>query len=195
VWRNAGTGANVMWLMDGASVASVAPLGSTLEWRLSATASHFDANADGHSDLVWTHVVTGVNVVSMMDGATVGERGVLGGNATWQLVAVGDFDGDGHSDLIWRDRTRGTLVMWLMENGTTRSLHVLGGSPDWTLVATMDADGDQKSDLFWRDLGNGRLVRWSMDGSTIRSRTPIGGNAVWRLIGRGVTRQDTQSPV
>jgi hypothetical protein len=40
---------------------------------------------------------------------------VVAPDASWNVVAIGDFNGDGKSDIIWQQRSTGDLVEWLNE--------------------------------------------------------------------------------
>ncbi len=68
IWRNYGTGENVAWLMDGASITSGSnlPLVPT-DWDFAQT----ELNGDGKTDLIWRNYGTGENVAWLMDGASI----------------------------------------------------------------------------------------------------------------------------
>src|SRR6266436_5030584 len=111
IWRQASTGATVMWLMNGSSILSSASLGGSLDWSVTATG---DFNGDGKADLIWRQASTGATVMWLMNGSTTISSAYLGGSIDWSVTAIGDFDGDGKADLIWRQASTGATVMWLM---------------------------------------------------------------------------------
>jgi hypothetical protein len=81
VWRQASSGTNVLWLMNGATQSSSAALGGDTDWRITTTG---DYNGDGKTDLVWRQNSSGASVLWLMNGAS---STYLGGNSDWTVVA------------------------------------------------------------------------------------------------------------
>jgi hypothetical protein len=69
LWRNASTGANMVWYMNGATVISTAALltVSDTNWEIRGVA---DFNSDGEPDILWRNASTGTNAVWYMNGVT-----------------------------------------------------------------------------------------------------------------------------
>jgi hypothetical protein len=69
LWRNKGTGQNVVWFMDGVAYGSYAWLleVTDLNWEIVGTG---DFNGDGKTDILWRNKSTGQNVVWLMNGTT-----------------------------------------------------------------------------------------------------------------------------
>ena len=77
LWRNSATGQNVVWYMNGATIASTAPLLTVAPasgWQLVGVG---DFNADGKPDLLWRNSATGENVVWYRNGVTITSTGSL----------------------------------------------------------------------------------------------------------------------
>jgi hypothetical protein len=141
-----------------------------------------DLNGDTIVDAIWRNTTTGENIGWLYDsmGAVMSTR-ILGGDATWAIDDVGDFDGNAVTDLAWRN-TAGSTVIWLMQaDGSTLSQAFIGGDATWRLEASGDYNGDTRDDIVWRDSASGFNVMWLMNGTTPTSQAVIGGNAVWRL--------------
>ena len=69
LWRNKGTGQNVVWLMNGTTYSSYAELMQVTDtnWEIVGTG---DFNSNNKVDILWRNKSTGQNVVWFMDGAT-----------------------------------------------------------------------------------------------------------------------------
>ncbi len=172
LWRNTVSGQDVVWQMDGTTIATA--LGITpvtdLNWQMVATG---DFNRDGQSDLVWRHSITGQNVIWLMNGTTIatGVSITPVEDLSWQMITSGDFNNDGQSDLVWRNSVTGQNVIWLMDSTTIASGLAIDPVPDltWTLVGSGDFDHDSQSDLVWRNALSGQNIVWFMNGTTLRS--------------------------
>lgn len=188
IWRHGGTGANLMWLMDGGARRSGSgslPSITNLNWRM-VNAADFDG--DGKADILWRDVVRGSFAVWLMDGLM--QRQVVNlptmTDLRWIVAGIGDFDGDGKADLLWRHLYTGRNRIWFMEGGSVRSaVDTLGiAEQAWRIVSVADVDGDGKSDILWRHT-DGRNSLWLMDGATRQASSgalPSFPDARWQLV-------------
>ncbi|BAC91568.1 gll3627 [Gloeobacter violaceus PCC 7421] len=175
VWRNYTTGANTVWLLNGANfVSSVSlPSVSNLGWFIAATG---DFNADGSVDILWRNNLVqpgntqqGLNSVWLMNGTTyVGSVSLPAQlDSNWRIRGAGDFNGDGSPDIVWRNFATGANVLWLMDGvilTSTVSLPAVG--LDWVIYGSGDADYDNNGtpDIIWRNTKTGANSIWLMDG-------------------------------
>lgn len=203
LWRNAGTGANTLWLMDSTvrlSGSGAAPATSDLNWRL---VGRGDFNDDGKADLLWRHAVDGRNAIWFMDGvARLGSSGSLDtlADLNWQVAGVGDFNGDGKADILWRHAATGANALWLMDgltklpgSGQTAAVSDL----NWRVVGVADFNGDGRADILWRHMGSGNNTLWLMDGLT---RTTYGAIVAladlrWAIVGAADFDADGKSDI
>src|SRR6266850_3755495 len=123
VWRNAATGENYVYLMNGASIAAEGYLRtvSDLGWNIAGIG---DLNGDGKADIVWRHATSGENYVYPMEGVAIAAgEGYLRtvADLSWQIAACGDFDGDGKSDLLWRNSATGENYLYPMDGTTIKA--------------------------------------------------------------------------
>lgn len=174
VWRNAETGANVVWYLDGNG--SVRATQGSLQqvndpaWQLVTTA---DLNGDGYTDAVWRNTTDGTNQVWFLNGTTIASQVNLPqvADLTWQLVASADINQDGAPDLIWRNQVTGGNHVWYMNGATALAVLSEGDFPtvsdlSWTLAASADMNGDGKPDLLWRNVVTGDNLVYYMNGTT-----------------------------
>jgi hypothetical protein len=194
LWRNAATGENYLYPMDGAAI-----LGSEgylrtvadLDWGVAGIG---DFDGDGKADIVWRNSSTGENYVYLMDGTAIkpGEGYIRTvADANWQVAGVGDFDGDGKDDILWRNAVTGENYLYPMDGltikpgeGYLRTVADLG----WKVVGVGDLDGDGKADVLWRNSSTGQNYLYPMDGTSIKPsegflRTVADAN--WQVAGLG----------
>ncbi len=198
LWRNDVSGQNVVWQMEGTTIATGLSLTSVedLNWQMVASG---DFNNDGQSDLVWRHSLTGQNVIWLMDGTTIatGLSITPVEDLNWQITTAGDFNNDGQSDLVWRNAVSGQNVIWLMDGTTIATGLSITPVEDlnWQITTAGDFNNDDQSDLVWRHSLTGQNVIWLMEGTTIASGLEI--TAVpdlnWKMVGSGDFDQDDQS--
>lgn len=132
-----------------------------------STASPYDFNGDGRTDLLWRNERTDELAVWLMNGTAPSRITPLGAlSRDWQFLGSGDFDGDGLADLLLEDRRRREYQIWFMNGDRPRS-QVDIGTPGkrWSLDAIGDFDGDGFSDLLWR-AGKKNLI-WFMRGADL----------------------------
>ena len=169
LWRHAGTGQNVIWLMDGTSLDSLAWQDTVADtnWKIVDVA---DFDQDNDPDILWHHATSGQNVIWVMDGTVVESYAWLEtvADTNWRIVGLADFDQDGDQDILWRHGTSGQNVIWVM-NGTSVDSYVwLETVADtfWEIIEIADFDTDNDPDILWRHATSGQNVIWVMDGTT-----------------------------
>ncbi len=184
--RNAGTGQNVIWLMNGTTMSSSGYLNSVAApWNIAANG---DFDGDGKADILWRDPVSGNDAIWFMNGTTQTSGGyTLTVAAPWNIIGAADFDGDGKADLLWRDATSGANAVWLMNGLTQRSGASLSGiAAPWALAALADFNGDGKADILWRNPVSGQNALWLMNGTAMLSSTAVSTLAApWSIAGTG----------
>jgi hypothetical protein len=191
VFRNTRTGANQLWLMDGATRTEIVPLPTApdVNWKLSAAA---DFNGDGSPDLVWRHALTGRNAIWLMDGAArIGLAHLMDVTDTnYDIGGAGDFNGDGKIDLAWRHTTTGENSAWLM-NGTSFAGAVAFPSAtnlNWKMSGVSDSNADGHADLIFQNTATGQNAVWLMNRTSRAQVAMLPSTAAgsgWRLLGAG----------
>ena len=174
LWRNAVTGENYIYFMDGLVIKpseGYLRTVSDVAWQIAGIG---DFDGDGKADILWRNTSTGQNYLYPMNGTGIkpGEgflRTVA--DLNWKVAGVGDFDGDGKSDIVWRNSSSGQNYLYLMDGtvikpaeGYLRTVADL----NWQIAAVGDYDGDGKSDLLWRNSSTGQNYLYPMDGTTIK---------------------------
>jgi uncharacterized protein YraI len=168
LWRNAASGENVVWLMNGSQHVGdfvVERVGDT-SWKIVGTG---DFDQDGNADIVWRNSVSGDNVIWKMNGGNhVGDLIVdKVADQNWQIVGAADFDRDGKVDLLWRNFVSGENLVWRMNSGQHIGDLRLDQVTDrnWRIVGISDFDQDGKVDLLWRNSMSGDNLIWLMNGA------------------------------
>jgi hypothetical protein len=190
LWRNVGSGAEIMWLMNGTQVIGSGSIGGDATWTVVATG---DFNGDGKVDLLWRNSATGNVIMWLMNGTQVIGSAFIGGDANWSIAQTGDFNGDTKSDILWR-HSSGVVIMWLMNGTQVTSSAAIGGDANWTVVKTGDFNGDSKSDILWRH-SSGLVVMWLMNGTQVTGSAGIGGDASWTVVETGDFNGDTKADI
>src|SRR5205809_7237478 len=113
LWRNASTGENYIWLMNGLSTASQCSVNFVdPAWQVKGIG---DFDGDGKADLLWRNSSTGENYIYLMNGLKIASRGSINAvSLNWQVQAVGDYNGDGKADILWRNSATGEDYAYLM---------------------------------------------------------------------------------
>jgi hypothetical protein len=120
LWRNAATGENYVYLLDGTAIAGEGYIRTVADqgWQVAGVG---DFGGDGKADVLWRHRETGENYLYPMDGTTIlGAEGYLRtvADLNWQVATVADIDGDGRADILWRNWSSGENYLYPM-TGTT----------------------------------------------------------------------------
>jgi 6-phosphogluconolactonase (cycloisomerase 2 family) len=178
LWRRDGPGENVVWYMNGTTLAGgtfLAPLADN-RWRMVGT---HDFNRDRRSDILWRHDASGENVLWYMNGTAQAGSVFLQppalADVRWTMAGTGDFNQDGRPDIAWRHETAGQIVVWYMNGavlagGTFTNPSVLADT-DWRLVGVADFNGDNRPDLLWHHRLAGQVVIWYMNGTVLSGGT------------------------
>src|SRR6266480_1905741 len=173
LWRNALTGENYIWLMNGLTIASQGSINvvdPTSGWQVQGIG---DFDGDGRADILWRNLSTGENYIYLMNGWTIAAQGLVNAvsDQAWQGKGIGDFDGDGRADILWRNSSTGENYIWLMNGLSTASQGSVNFvDPAWQVKGIGDFDGDGKADILWRNLSTGENYVYFMNGWAIVSR-------------------------
>ncbi len=176
LWRNSSTGQNVLWLMNGATVASAPalPTVTNLNWIIAGAG---DFNGDGKADILWHNQSTGQSQIWFMNGGTLSSAADTStvSDTHWAIVGVGDVDGDGKADILWRNKSTGQNAIWFMIGGSIKSTGNITTVTDqnWTVAGVGDFSGDGKADILWHDTVTGQNQVWLMNGGTVASSAAI----------------------
>src|SRR6266705_1125740 len=172
LWRNSSTGQNVLWLMNGATVASAPalPTVANLNWIIAGAG---DFNGDGKADILWHNKSTGQNAIWFMNGGSIKSTANITAvtDQNWTVAGVGDFSGDGKADILWHDTVTGQNEIWLMNGATIVSSTSIQSVTDlnWKIVSVGDYNGDGKADILWRNGSTGQNAIFFMNGGTVAS--------------------------
>jgi hypothetical protein len=173
LWRNASTGQNYIYFMDGTTIKPTEGFirAVPLEWTVAGIG---DFDGDGKDDILWRNASTGQNYLYPMDGLAIKPaegyvRTVA--DPAWQVAGVGDFDGDGKADILWRHALSGQNYLYPMDGTTIKAtegfLRTVADTA-WLVKGVGDFDGDGKADIVWRNSLSGQNYLYPMDGTTIK---------------------------
>ena len=172
LWRNASTGENYIYLMNGREVLGEGFIRTVPDtnWKVAGIG---DFDADGKADILWRHAVTGENYVYLMDGLAIRpDEGYIRSVAdqNWQVVSTGDFNGDGKASVLWRNSATGENYVYPM-NGLeilpTEGYIRTVADQNWRIVGTGDFNGDGFSDILWRNVATGENYMYPMNGLAV----------------------------
>ncbi len=171
LWRDSSTGANVISLINGASItASQAIATIPPAWSVAGAG---DFNGDGRTDILWRNNATGDTVVSFLTGTptvvSISSSNLIATvPAPWTVAGIGDFNGDGKADILWRNTVTGDNVVFLMNGSTITSSALVGTVPvNWSVAGIGDFNGDGKADILWRENSTGANVISLMNGASV----------------------------
>lgn len=189
LWRNAATGQNYIYLLNGATILQSAQINvePDLSWRIVGVG---DFDGDRRSDILWRNFSTGANYLYFMNGTVISSRRALGSaELSWRVVGVGDFNADGVSDILWRNSSSGQNWIYLMSAGNISVSAQLNveADPNWRIVATGDFDGDRRDDIFWRNVASGQNYIYFVNGTTISRAAAVNvePDLNWRVVASG----------
>jgi hypothetical protein len=173
LWRNAVTGQNYVFLMNGTAVVNEGMISTVadLDWRV-AGVGDFDGDARG--DILWRNATTGQNYVYLMNGLAIADANFITTVAEldWRVAGVGDFDGDGRSDVLWRNQATGQNYVYLMDGLSIENAGFIDtvAELEWRVAGVGDFDGDGRSDILWHNSATGENYLYFMDGLSITTR-------------------------
>jgi hypothetical protein len=192
-WRNASTGENYVYPMDGTAILGTEGYARTVADQSWQVAGIGDFDGDGKADVLWRNAGTGENYVYLMNGKDIAGEGYLRtvADQNWKVAGVGDLDGDGKADVLWRNASSGENYLYPMDGlvikvneGYLRTV----ASQDWQISGVGDVDGDGRADVVWRNASSGENYLYPMDGTAILGsegyfRTVADPN--WKIVGTG----------
>jgi FG-GAP-like repeat len=158
-WRNTSTGQNVLWLMDGGTIAAGFALPTvTTDWTYKLA----DFNGDGTSDLFWHNQSNGAAVVWQFSQGGISKGEFLGYVPPEWEAYVADFNADRKTDLFWRNENTGDNVVWTFNGTTVTGAAYIGNKTlDWQ-PTVVDLDADGRTDIFWHNpQGFNQVTFWS----------------------------------
>ena len=203
LWRNAATGENYIYFMDGKAIKpgeGYLRAVADLSWQVAGIG---DFDGDGKDDILWHNSATGENYIYFMDGRAIKAEGYARTvpDSSWHIVGIGDFDGDGKADILWRNSSTGQNYLWPMNGCAIKPgeayLRTVADTR-WEVKAVGDFDGDGKADIVWRHAATGENYLYPMDGAAIKPsegylRTVADTN--WTIVASGDYDGDGKSDI
>jgi hypothetical protein len=127
LWYQTSTGILSVWLLDGTGKQIGNPGIAFNAQQLGKPVAVGDFNNDGHLDVLWQNLSTGVLKAVLIDGNNnvIGTQNLSwtcgsGCSSSWQVIGTGDFNGDGNTDVLWYQPgafagTASVLSAWLLD--------------------------------------------------------------------------------
>jgi hypothetical protein len=172
LWRNAATGENYLYPMNGTAILGGEGYLRTvaeLNWNVAGIG---DFDGDGKADVLWRNASSGENYLYFLNGTTIANEGYIRtvADQNWQVAGVGDFDGDAKDDILWRNGSTGENYLYPM-NGlaikpTEGYLRTVADF-DWNVARIGDFDGDGRADVLWRNAVTGENYVYLMNATAI----------------------------
>jgi hypothetical protein len=155
-WRNAATGQNAIWLMNGDRIASAQFITATDgNWQ----ADIGDFNSDGKSDFFWHNKATGQTAAWMMNSFTIQDGRFLPNVPPEWESFVAEFNRDGKTDLFWRNNRTGDNAVWTMNGAQLGTGQFIRRQDIGWAPSLIELDGDGRSDILWTNR-DGRNAAW-----------------------------------
>jgi Ca2+-binding RTX toxin-like protein len=194
LWRNASTGASMIWYSANHNGAYMQPATLDQDWSVAAIA---DFNGDGRSDVLWRNGATGDNQIwsSADPNDVVVVTSLGGGNSGWRVAGSGDFNGDARADILWRNAVSGDNLIW--GGGSSASPIAVAhlNNVNWIVAGIGDFDGNQGSDILWIDPSTGSTAIWRDANSQTQQMVDSIPDANWAVVGIGDFNGDSYSDI
>jgi hypothetical protein len=192
LWRNASTGENYLYPMDGTSIGAGEGYLRTvadLSWKIAGVG---DFDGDAKADVLWRNLFSGENYIYLMDGTAIQGEGYLRtvADLNWEVAGVGDFNGDGNDDILWRNTSTGENYLYPMDGlailpaeGYLRTV----ASHHWQVAGVAKLDAGATADILWRNTRTGENYIYLMDGTAISGEGYIRtvADLNWQVAGVG----------
>ncbi|MEX0269060.1 beta strand repeat-containing protein [Leptolyngbyaceae cyanobacterium UHCC 1019] len=191
LWRNSGSGQNLVWEMDGTTYKNATFINSVAAgsgWEVVGTG---DFTKDGKTDILWRNSGSGQNLVWEMDGTTYKNATFINSVAAgsgWEVVGTGDFTKDGKTDILWRNSGSGQNLVWEMDGTTYKNATFIESVPNssgWKVAGVGDFTKDGNADVLWHNSLDGSVGIWGMNGTTYNGYINIGSvspSSGWNIV-------------
>ena len=191
-WRNASTGADVIWRSAIASTQQGVAAVPDTNWSVVARG---DFDGSGRADVFWRNASTGANAIWLSAISSTKQAAPTVAERSWKVVGAGDFDADGKDDVLWRNDVSGADVLWRAGQSSRTLALATVGDLSWRVVGIGDFDADGKADILWRNSSTGANLFWRA-GSSSRQQalTPVA-SPNWNVVGVGDFDADGKADV
>ena len=182
VMQNRTNGVTQIWLLNSV-VSNKVTVKSTLSlatvdpnWKVVAAG---EFNNDGHTDIVWQNIQSGICVIWFMYKATPYDDAFVTALPTeWQVVGTGWFDNNEatlNTDLIWQNKITKERVIWSMNGAIPQWSFSFGSLGNWEFVGSGFFNEDSLSDLILENKGTQQRTVWFTNPiQPIYGQIPIG---------------------
>src|SRR2546429_638954 len=135
------------------------------------SATPFDYNGDGFSDVFWVNANTGQNLIwNMVNNQFNSQQVVAGITVPDNAISIsGDFNGNGTTDVFQWNDLNGQTNNLLFNNdqvATTVPLPTTLPASGWFPEISGDFNGDGRSDLLWHNFTTNDNVAWQINNSS-----------------------------